>query len=276
MSRPTLFCLTGDAEPETLALLQAACDRLGVTWQPLAAGPDAEALLTSAAHGLVLVAGTDPAGEDLVNRLWHPGLVSLQGLGQAAGSVDGDALQAAGVRLPLRVSPAPRDADTLAAAAHQLAAWPVLLRLPDGEGGHGVMRVDSLPSLVSVRHALPDEVDLVEYVPHTVAWRVVIVGNAVVAAEAWRPAAHDFRSNVGGQLASGLPRPPEVDRMALAAARLLGLQFAGVDVMQGDDGAVCVAEVNSPCYFAGTQQRSSVDIAGLIVQRLLDLQPAPR
>lgn len=276
MSGPTLYGVATEAAAPACALLQAACEQRGVTWQPVrpeaTLGPGMPP--TPRPGDLLVLAGADEASVAAAEQLWRPGMRSLQGFGQPAPVVGAAALQDAGVRMPLRIAPAPHGRDALAAAARQLGAWPVLLRLPGGEGGRGVMRLDSLPSLVSVRDALPDDVALVEYVAHEVAWRVVIVGDEVVAAEAWRAADGEFRSNVGGHLECGRARPAEVDRMALAAARLLGLQFAGVDVMEAADGRVCVAEVNSPCYFVDTQRRSGVDIAGRIVDRLLSLPPS--
>lgn len=269
MTAPKLYCLAEDTTTVTFELLQSACGQRGVAWQPVSTGADLGSVPTPVPGDLLLVTGGDAASEDLARRLWRPGVASLQGLERTAVVVNGAALQAAGVRMPRRVSPAPRDAASLAAAARSLGTWPVLLRLPGGEGGRGVMRLDSLPSLASVRDVLGDDVDLVEYVPHALAWRVVIVGAEVVVGEAWQPADGDFRSNVGGRLVTDLPRPPEVDRMARAATALLGLGFAGVDVMQADDGSVCVAEVNSPCFFVDAQARSGVDIAGLIVEELL-------
>lgn len=274
LTAPTLYCLAEDTATVTFDLLQSACAQRGVGWQPVSVGADESALPPPVAGDLLLMAGSDAASEDLARRLWRPGVASLQALDRPAAVVNGAALQAAGVRMPRRVSPAPRDAASLAAAALSLAAWPVLLRLRGGEGGRGVMRLDSLPSLASVRDVLGDDVDLVEYVSHALAWRVVIVGTEVVLGEAWQPADGDFRSNVGGRLVTGLPRPPEVDRMARAATALLELGFAGVDVMQADDGSVCVAEVNSPCFFADAQARSGVDVAGLIVEQLLAARTA--
>lgn len=270
--RQTLHVVGRDDDAEVCALLSAACGARGLRFQRVAPGPhgDQPTLARPPRAGdALLMVGTDLACQELAAALWRPGIASLQGHGDAPRQVGAAALAEAGVRMPRQFDPAPRDTAALLESARRLGAYPVLLRLPGREGGRGVMRVDSAPSLVSVRGALPDDVRLVEYVPHPVAWRIVVVGTEAVVSEAWRVAEDDFRSNVGGTLEPGRTPPAEVARMALAAAGLLGLRFAGVDVMEAADGGCCVAEVNSPCWFVDSQRRSGVDIAGLIVDALL-------
>ena len=79
----------------------------------------------------------------------------------------------------------------------------------------------------------------------------------------------DFRSNIssGGK---GVKFTPEKEYLALAvkAAKALGLDFAGVDVMFGEDGPI-ICEVNSNPQFASTLKATGVNLADYIADYIL-------
>ena len=54
--------------------------------------------------------------------------------------------------------------------------------------------------------------------------------------------------------------------MALLACEALGLDFAGVDVLFGEDGKPLVCEVNSNPHFKSTLDYTGVDVALEIVR----------
>jgi len=264
-ARRQLWCITRPQLEDTNTLLRAACAEREIAWRAVAPD-DAVAALRPRIGDLLYVAAAEAAADALAAQLWRAGMVSLQGHGRAPRQPAAEELDAAGLRMPRSVCPAPLDAPAMLVAATALGGFPLLLRLPGGEGGRGVMRVDSPASLVSVREVLPDNATMVEYVPHEIAWRVYVVCSEAVLAEAWRVAPHDFRSNVDGTLEPQAPRSSAVEAAAVSACRLLDIGFAGVDVMVDPQGRPWVAELNTPCWFAGAQARTGVDIAG----RLLD------
>jgi ribosomal protein S6--L-glutamate ligase len=61
-----------------------------------------------------------------------------------------------------------------------------------------------------------------------------------------------------------------LEHIAVRAARVMGLEVAGVDMIEGDDG-VQVLEVNSSPGLEGIETASGVDVAGAIVGRLEEL-----
>ncbi len=100
--------------------------------------------------------------------------------------------------------------------------------------------------------------------------RINVVGDRVVAAML-RVNEHDFRSNVSG---GGQPRKTTLTKaqedIALQACRALGLDFAGVDVLFGENGEPIVCEVNSNPHFISTLNATGVNMAEEILSYILE------
>ena len=98
--------------------------------------------------------------------------------------------------------------------------------------------------------------------------RINIVGDQAIASML-RENKEDFRSNIssGG---TGAKYEPSQEYIALAvkAAKALGLDFAGVDVMFGEDGPI-ICEVNSNPQFASTLKATGINLADSIVEYIL-------
>lgn len=97
--------------------------------------------------------------------------------------------------------------------------------------------------------------------------RAYVVGNRVAAAMERRNET-DFRANVarGGSCASYTLSEAE-ETLALRTAALLGLDYAGVDLLHGPDGPL-VCEVNSNAHFHGLAACTGVDVAGAILAHI--------
>lgn len=99
--------------------------------------------------------------------------------------------------------------------------------------------------------------------------RAFVVGDRVVAAMARIAPPGEFRTNVhlGGQV-EALQLDDERERLAVRAAELLGLDYAGVDLLDTDRGPV-VLEVNGTPLFRGLFEATGRDVAGDIVDHTL-------
>ena len=99
--------------------------------------------------------------------------------------------------------------------------------------------------------------------------RINIVGNKPIVSML-RENKNDFRSNIsnGG---TGSLYQPEQDFLDLAvkATKALGLDFAGVDVMFGENGPI-ICEVNSNPQFASTLKATGVNLANFIADYILN------
>ena len=99
--------------------------------------------------------------------------------------------------------------------------------------------------------------------------RVNVVGNKAIVSML-RENDNDFRSNIssGGHGVKYEPNPEYLD-LAVKAAQALGLDFAGVDVLFGEDGPI-ICEVNSNPQFASTLKATGVNLADYIVEYILN------
>jgi glutathione synthase/RimK-type ligase-like ATP-grasp enzyme len=65
-----------------------------------------------------------------------------------------------------------------------------------------------------------------------------------------------------------LTLPPAWSDLALRAARAVGADYAGVDLLPARDGTVYVVEVNGIPGWRALQEATSTDIAAAIVEHL--------
>ena len=98
--------------------------------------------------------------------------------------------------------------------------------------------------------------------------RINVVGDRAIVSML-RENDNDFRSNISSGGHGSLYQPSEefID-LALKATKTLGLDFAGVDVMFGEDGPI-ICEVNSNPQFASTLAATGINLADYIADYIL-------
>ena len=98
--------------------------------------------------------------------------------------------------------------------------------------------------------------------------RINVVGDKAIASML-RENKNDFRSNIssGGNGINYEPKQEYID-LAIKAAKVLGLSFAGVDVMFGEDGPI-ICEVNSNPQFASTLKATGINLGEFISDYIL-------
>src|SRR5207248_7564826 len=118
-------------------------------------------------------------------------------------------------------------------------------------------------SVIEAFHGLEQNILIQKFIPEAKGAdiRALVVGRKVVAAMRRQAVAGEFRSNLhrGGK-AKEVRLPAEYRRTALAAARVLGLRVAGVDMIESSEGPM-VMEVNSSPGLEGVQKTTEVDVA---------------
>jgi RimK family alpha-L-glutamate ligase len=159
-----------------------------------------------------------------------------------------------------------------ALAAYQALGSDVVVKPLFGSEGRGMLRVSDPDLAYRTFRAL--EVTravfyLQEYVPHGGRdVRAFVVGGEVVAAMTRR--GPGWKTNVAqGAAVEPLALPPELARLARRAAAELEADYAGVDLLQADDGRVLVLEVNGIPGWQGLQRTTAVDVAGAIAEHAL-------
>ena len=100
--------------------------------------------------------------------------------------------------------------------------------------------------------------------------RINVVGNEVVASML-RYNSNDFRSNIsnGGSMKPFTPSNSQKE-IAIEACKILGLTFAGVDVLFGDNDKPYICEVNSNPHFKTTFDCTGVDMSEKILTHIIN------
>lgn len=191
------------------------------------------------------------------------------------------AFQHAGLPIPRTLPAFTSDPTALAGYARRLGGFPLVFKFPGRSRGRGVGRVDSLASLVSLVEragAGGGSPWLMAYVPEAVHWRLVVVGDRVVASYRNATLQNDFRSAATRDPADYAAAPPEgMTALAVRATQVLRLELGGVDVLEHPPtGRLYLLECNFPCYFAQAQDVAGVDVSGAMVDHLLGKADAGR
>lgn len=99
--------------------------------------------------------------------------------------------------------------------------------------------------------------------------RINVVGDEAVAAMYRHSADGDFRANVtrGGSMRSHEPSDEEKE-LAIHSVKALGLDFAGVDILFGEDGPV-VCEVNSNAHMKNIYDCTGIDVSDFIIRYVI-------
>ena len=147
---------------------------------------------------------------------------------------------------------------------------PTVIKLVQGTQGRGVVLAETDNAAESVIDAFRglDAYFLVqEFIKEAKGAdiRCFVIGNKVVAAMKRQGKEGEFRSNLHrGGTASTIRITPEERSTAVRAARIMGLNVAGVDLLRSNHGPV-VMEVNSSPGLEGVENATGKDIAGQII-----------
>lgn len=150
---------------------------------------------------------------------------------------------------------------------------PLVIKLLEGTQGIGVVLAETRKAAESVIEAfmgLKANIMVQEYIREAKGAdiRCLVVGNKVVAAMKRQAPPGEFRSNLHrGGSAELVKITPEERSTAVRAARIMGLNVAGVDVLRSNHGAL-VMEVNSSPGLEGIENATGKDIAGQVIEFL--------
>lgn len=180
-------------------------------------------------------------------------------------------LAKAGVGVPKTVfSRNSTDIDDL---IEKLGGTPVIIKLARGTHGNGVVLAESKKAAKSVLQAfyLSNEdgtnILIQEFVKESAGTdiRAFVVGGRVVASMKRQSLDDDFRSNLhkGGE-GTIIKLTEEERKMAIKAAKAMGLNVAGVDMMRSDRGPL-ILEVNASPGF-GIEKVTGRDVATPIIE----------
>lgn len=101
--------------------------------------------------------------------------------------------------------------------------------------------------------------------------RLQVIGDQVVASMYRYSDSDDFRANlsIGGKMKPFVPTK-EQEEIAIQCCKAIGLDFAGVDLLFGENHQTYVCEVNSNAHFKNIYDCTKVNAANLIIKHVVD------
>jgi len=147
---------------------------------------------------------------------------------------------------------------------------PLVIKLLEGTHGIGVVLAETdkaSESVIEAFRGLKQNILVQEFIKEAggADIRCLIIGDKVVAAMKRQGAEGEFRSNLhrGGN-ATIVRLTPEERLAAVRAAKIMGLNVAGVDLLRSDHGPV-IMEVNSSPGLKGIEKATEKNVAGMII-----------
>jgi ribosomal protein S6--L-glutamate ligase len=164
-----------------------------------------------------------------------------------------------------------RDRKDVLPAIDRVGGAPVVIKLIEGTQGIGVLLAESVKTaegIVELLQSQKQNVLIQKFVAESKGRdiRAFVVGDRVVAAMRRVAQGQEFRSNVHrGGIAEPVELSEEYRETAVRCTQILGLQVAGVDMLEGKDGPQ-VMEVNSSPGLEGIESCTGLDVAGAVIE----------
>ena len=164
-----------------------------------------------------------------------------------------------------------RDRNDVLPAIERVGGAPVVIKLIEGTQGIGVLLAESVKTaegIVELLQSQKQNVLIQKFVAESKGRdiRAFVVGDRVVAAMRRVAQGQEFRSNVHrGGIAEAVELSEEYRETAVRCTQILGLQVAGVDMLEGKDGPQ-VMEVNSSPGLEGIETCTGLDVAGAVIE----------
>ena len=178
-------------------------------------------------------------------------------------------LQTAGIPMPKTYIVATAEAGKKIIKKTQ---YPIVLKLPSGTHGKGVMLADSHESASSMIDALAllkQPFLIQEYIETGgTDTRVIVVGETAVAGMKRVAVKGEKRANIhmGGQ-GRAIKLDETIRKLAVKAARACSCDICAVDILQGPNGPV-VIEINLSPGLQGITQVTGINVANMIAEEL--------
>lgn len=150
---------------------------------------------------------------------------------------------------------------------------PLVVKLLEGTQGRGVVLAETkkaAESVIGAFQGLGANILVQEFIKEAGGSdvRCLVVGNKVVGAMMRVAQEGEYRSNLHrGGTAIKVRLTKEERATAIQAAKVMGLQLCGVDLLRSDDGPK-VLEVNSSPGLEGIETTTHKDISGMIIEHI--------
>lgn len=148
---------------------------------------------------------------------------------------------------------------------------PLIVKLINSTQGRGVLLAETdkaAESLINAFRDLQTDFLVQEFIKEAggADIRCFVIGDKVIAAMKRQAKEGEFRSNLHrGGMAEIIKLKPSERALAIRAAKVMGLDVAGVDIVRSARGPL-VLEVNSSPGLEGIETTTGLDVAGAIIE----------
>jgi ribosomal protein S6--L-glutamate ligase len=148
---------------------------------------------------------------------------------------------------------------------------PLVVKLLEGTKGVGVVLAETNKAAESVINAfksLKADILAQQYIKESKGQdiRCFVIGNEVVASMQRQAQEGEFRANIHlGATAKSIEISEEEKQLAIKAAKIIGLEIAGVDMVRSNNGPK-ILEINSSPGLEGIENASGIDIASKMIE----------
>jgi ribosomal protein S6--L-glutamate ligase len=163
-----------------------------------------------------------------------------------------------------------REPSAIREAVDAVGGTPVIIKLLQGTQGVGVMiahTAEGVTSTIDTLWGLGQNIILQEFIAESRGHdiRALVIGGELVAAMRRTAMEGEFRSNLHrGGAGTRIEVDEHYAKAAVAAARIIGLDVAGVDMLESREGPR-VIEVNSSPGLRGIESATGIDVAARII-----------
>ncbi len=164
---------------------------------------------------------------------------------------------------PLRYSK--KDSDVFLKRIAASFSFPIVVKENYGSLGRNVYLVQNKTELEELENRLSYSPRLYQELVASsfgVDNRIIVIGGRAIAWMKRKSDNGDFRSNIAlGGHGEGVNLPQNYIMMAENCAKILGLDYAGIDILNGPDGEPILCEVNSNAFIKGIEEVTGINVA---------------
>lgn len=178
-------------------------------------------------------------------------------------------LSGKGIRMPKTI-PGPlryskKDSDIFLNRIEASFSFPIVVKENYGSLGRNVYLVQNKSELEELENRLSYSPRLYQELIASsfgVDNRIIVIGGRAIAWMKRKSDNGDFRSNIAlGGHGEGVNLPQNYIMMAENCAKILGLDYAGIDILNGPEGEPILCEVNSNAFIKGIEEVTGINVA---------------
>jgi ribosomal protein S6--L-glutamate ligase len=156
----------------------------------------------------------------------------------------------------------------------ELMSFPVIIKIPDGTQGKGVMYAESYAaasSMLDTLEHLKQPFLLQEYIDTgNTDLRLIVIGDKVVASMRRKGKLDEKRANIhAGGIGESFTPDENTKNIAIKSAKAVGAEIVGIDILESVKGPK-VIEANISPGLQGITKATGIDIADKIAKYLYD------